>query len=85
MGSVAYKMGRVAAGLDEATWTLVPKNEWDVAAGTALVEASGGRVFVPATGRAPTFNQRDTKMSGLVALGAGSVDLWADEIFVLST
>ena len=37
MGSVAYKMARVAAGLDDATWTLVPKHEWDVAAGAALL------------------------------------------------
>ena len=58
----------MAAGLDEATWTLVPKNEWDVAAGTALVEASGGRVFVPVTGEPPPFNQRDTRLPGLVAL-----------------
>ena len=84
MGSVAYKMGRVAAGLDEATWTLVPKNEWDVAAGTALVEASGGRVFVPATGELPPFNQRDTRLPGLVALGAGTLDLWAGETFTLA-
>ena len=30
MGSVAYKLARVAAGLSEVTWTLVPKNEWDL-------------------------------------------------------
>ena len=81
MGSVAYKMGRVAAGLDEATWTLAPKNEWDVAAGTALVEAAGGRVFVPTTGERPPFNQPKTKMPGLVALGAGTVSLWDGETF----
>ena len=83
MGSVAYKLGRVAAGLDDATWTLAPKNEWDVAAGTALVAATGGRVFVPATGRPPAFNRERTKMPGLAALGAGSADLWQGESFSL--
>ena len=33
VGSVAYKLALVAAGLADATWTLVPKHEWDVAAG----------------------------------------------------
>src|ERR1700677_408487 len=36
MGSVAYKLGLVAAGRADLTFTLVPKNEWDVAAGAAL-------------------------------------------------
>ncbi len=42
MGSVAYKLALVAAGLADATWTLSPKHEWDVAAGVALVKAAGG-------------------------------------------
>ena len=42
MGSVAYKLGLVAAGHADLTFTLVPKNEWDVAAGAALVESAGG-------------------------------------------
>lgn len=47
MGSVAYKLALVAAGLADATWTLVPKHGWDVAAGTFLVEAAGGFVCSP--------------------------------------
>ena len=47
MGSVAYKMALVAAGLADATWTLTPKNEWDVAAGTALVDAGRRHRYVP--------------------------------------
>jgi myo-inositol-1(or 4)-monophosphatase len=82
MGSVAYKLGLVAAGLADATWTLVPKHEWDVSAGTALVLAAGGTVFVPGQGP-PTFNSSRPKMPGLVALAAGSEALWADETFNL--
>jgi len=44
VGSVAYKLALVSAGLSDATFTLTPKNEWDVAAGAALVESSGGIV-----------------------------------------
>lgn len=83
MGSVALKMGLVAAGLVDATWTLVPKHEWDVAAGTALVNAAGGRVFVPGAGE-PAFNQPDLKFPGLAALGAGTEELFAGETFTLA-
>lgn len=82
MGSVAYKLGRVAAGLDDATWTLVPKNEWDIAAGVALLDAAGGRAFIPGQGP-PTFNNENTLLPGLVAFAAGSEHLWADEPFTL--
>lgn len=70
MGSVAYKLGRVAAGLDAVTWTLVPKHEWDVAAGTALVTASGGTVLTP-EGESPQFNRPAPKLTGLIAAAPG--------------
>jgi myo-inositol-1(or 4)-monophosphatase len=66
MGSVAYKLARVAAGLADVTWTLVPKNEWDVAGGVALVQSAGGRVYTP-DGTSVRFNNGETKLSGLVA------------------
>ena len=44
MGSVAYKLARVAAGLEDITFTLTPKNEWDVAGGAALIASAGGFV-----------------------------------------
>jgi myo-inositol-1(or 4)-monophosphatase len=68
VGSVAYKLALVAAGLADATWTLTPKNEWDVAAGVALVEAAGG--FVQDLENSPlTFNNKITFVSGLLAGG----------------
>ena len=70
MGSVAYKMALVAAGLADATWTLTPKNEWDVAAGTALVMAGGGAVLYP-DGSVPTFNNRNPLIPGLIAVPTG--------------
>ncbi len=70
MGSVACKMGLVAAGLADATWTLVPKNEWDVAGGTALVRAAGGVVWRP-DGEPLGFNRAKTLLPGLLATPAG--------------
>ena len=66
MGSVAYKLALVAAGRAGATWTLVPKNEWDVAAGVALVLAAGGHVYEP-NGTPRRFNRPNPLLSGLVA------------------
>lgn len=69
VGSIAYKLARVAAGLADATWTLTPKNEWDVAAGAALVEAAKGYIqFLPNS--QPIFNQRATLVPGLLACGS---------------
>lgn len=70
MGSVAYKLACVGTGLADATWTLVPKHEWDVAAGAALVLAGGGVVFGP-DGEEIRFNQADPKLPGFVAAAGG--------------
>ncbi len=66
MGSVAYKLGLLSAGKVDANWTLVPKHEWDVAAGVALVEAAGGFARLK-NGQRPRFNNADTLLSGLWA------------------
>jgi myo-inositol-1(or 4)-monophosphatase len=70
VGSVAYKLALVAAGLADATWTLCPKNEWDVAAGVALVNAAGG--FAQGLDGHPlAFNRRTPLFPGLIAGGSG--------------
>jgi myo-inositol-1(or 4)-monophosphatase len=66
MGSVAYKLARVAAGFADVTFTLSPKHEWDVAAGVALVNAAGG--FACSLDTSPlAFNRRNPLLAGLVA------------------
>lgn len=73
MGSVAYKLGLVGAGLADATWTLVPKHEWDVVGGAALVVAGGGEVrFLD--GSIPTFNQPNPKLTGFLATNGQLMD-----------
>jgi myo-inositol-1(or 4)-monophosphatase len=68
MGSVAYKLALVSAGLADATFTLTPKNEWDVVAGAALVQAAGG--FVSTLEKTSLIaNRRDPLLSGLLASG----------------
>ncbi len=69
-GSVAYKLALVSAGLADATWTLSPKHEWDVAAGVALVNSAGGSVASIRDGGLQ-FNQPKTLLPGLVASSSG--------------
>jgi myo-inositol-1(or 4)-monophosphatase len=68
MGSVAYKLALVASGLADVTFTLTPKNEWDVVAGAALVQSAGG--FVSTLEKTDLIaNRRDPLLSGLLASG----------------
>ena len=68
MGSVAYKLALVSAGLADATFTLTPKNEWDIAAGAALVESAGG--LVSTLENSPLrCNNKSPLLSGLLACG----------------
>lgn len=76
-GSVAYKLARVAAGLDDATFSLTPKNEWDVAGGVALVLSAGGFAR-PLHQPDFVFNQRSPLLPGLIACGAGLRDPLSD-------
>ena len=65
-GSVAYKLAWIAAGRADATFSLTPKNEWDICAGAALLEAAGGRI-TDRFGNPLRFNQRHTRLPGIIA------------------
>ena len=65
-GSVAFKLAELATGAGDATFTLTPKNEWDICAGTLLVEEAGGRV-TDLAGAPLVFNQPSPLRPGLVA------------------
>jgi myo-inositol-1(or 4)-monophosphatase len=71
VGSVAYKLALVAAGRADATWTLNPKSEWDIAAGVAIVLSNGGSVK-DLDGKPLAFNQREARRNGLVAFASGA-------------
>ncbi len=68
MGSVAYKLALVSAGLADITFTLTPKNEWDVVAGAALVQSAGGFVCTLENTRL-SANNANPLLSGLLAGG----------------
>ena len=68
VGSVAYKLALVAAGLADATWTRCPKHEWDIAAGVALVKAGGGFAR-RLDSTVLTFNNRPCLLPNLLAGG----------------
>ena len=65
-GSVAYKLALLAQGKCDTTFSLVPKNEWDICAGTILVTEAGGRVSDPQA-QPMRFNQPDPLRQGIVA------------------
>jgi len=68
-GSVAYKLALIAAGQGDATFSLTPKNEWDICAGAALIAAAGGRI-TDRHGKPLRFNQPDTRLPGIIACNA---------------
>ena len=70
IGSIAYKLALIAAGYANTTFSLGPKNEWDIAAGVLLVEEAGGRVTDKA-GENFTFNRKNTLVNGIIASTAG--------------
>jgi myo-inositol-1(or 4)-monophosphatase len=65
-GSIAYKLSLLATGEADASFTLVPKNEWDICAGVLVVEEAGGKVS-NLDGSPVVFNQPKTLLPGLVA------------------
>jgi myo-inositol-1(or 4)-monophosphatase len=68
MGSVAYKLALVSAGLADVTFTLTPKHDWDVAGGAALVTSAGG--FISTLANAPLrCNRKSPLLPGLLAGG----------------
>lgn len=69
VGSIAYRLALVAAGLADATWTFVPKHEWDIAAGAALVVSAGG-LLTTLDGQSVVLNRPEPLLDGVIAMSA---------------
>jgi myo-inositol-1(or 4)-monophosphatase len=69
MLSIAHALALVAAGRIQATLTIEPENEWDLAAGVLLVQESGGTI-ADGEGRPFTFNQATPRFRGVIAVSA---------------
>jgi myo-inositol-1(or 4)-monophosphatase len=71
LGSIAYKLALVATGRAAATLSRGPKSEWDVCAGTLLVEEAGG-VVTDLENEPLRFNRPDPRTRGVVAGAPGA-------------
>jgi myo-inositol-1(or 4)-monophosphatase len=67
VASMAYKLARVAAGLDDATLSLRGRKPWGLCAGVALALAGGATVRLLDGGEILIDPVRDKQPSGLVA------------------
>ncbi|HEY7715604.1 MAG TPA: 3'(2'),5'-bisphosphate nucleotidase CysQ [Candidatus Binatia bacterium] len=81
VGSIAYRLAKVAGGDGDGTITFRTIHEWDICAGVLMVQEAGGKV-VDGAGAAVVFNRQSPKHRGVVAsnaiLTAGLQGLWAD-------
>jgi 3'(2'),5'-bisphosphate nucleotidase len=66
MGSIAFKLARVAYGAADATWSRGPKNEWDICAGDLLIREAGGQC-VNLDDKPFTYNRANPKVNGIIA------------------
>ena len=66
VGSIAYRLAKVAGGEGDGTLTFRSIHEWDVCAGVLMVEEAGGKV-VDGNGKSLLFNRREIKHHGIVA------------------
>lgn len=71
IGSIAYKLALIAAGRADATFSLGPKSEWDIAAGVLLVSEAGGVVFDKSR-KEFCFNQENIRVNGIIASSAAA-------------
>jgi myo-inositol-1(or 4)-monophosphatase len=67
--SIAYRLALVASGQGDATVLFGFKNEWDIAAGLAIIEAAGGKAS-DLWGEPIKLNQRMPRAPGVAAAGA---------------
>jgi myo-inositol-1(or 4)-monophosphatase len=68
VNSVAYRLALVAAGQGDATISLTPKAEWDLAAAAVIVAEAGG-IITDRLGNPHLYNQEDPRFTSLVASG----------------
>jgi myo-inositol-1(or 4)-monophosphatase len=80
VGSIAYRLAKVAGGDGDGTLTFRTIAEWDICAGVLMVEEAGGKVF-DGNGNTMFFNRELPKHRGVVAanamLAASLQGLWA--------
>src|SRR4051812_12339133 len=83
VGSIAFRLAKVAGGDGDGTLTFRSIHEWDICAGVLMVQEAGGTVF-DGGGHDLIFNRPEAKHHGVVAgnaaLAQGLQSLWAHAI-----
>lgn len=74
-GSAALKLARMAAGEGDATFSISPRSEWDVAAGHALLRAAGGDL-TRRDGQPVRYNRPVPHLEQGIAAGVGEALPW---------
>ncbi|MFN8673243.1 MAG: inositol monophosphatase family protein [Candidatus Sericytochromatia bacterium] len=75
IGSVAYKLLRISAGMDDLYFSVFPKSEWDICAGVAMIELTD-QIYSRFDKKDNHFNMENTRIdSGALA---GKKELVAD-------
>ncbi len=80
--SIAWAMALAASGSIHGVMTLEPENEWDVAAGTLLLEEAGGSTR-DGSGSPLQFNRPVPRYQGIIATAAGFPDHLTSQLFRL--
>ena len=66
VGSIAYRLAKVASGIGDGTLTFRSVHEWDVCAGVMIVQEAGG-VVLDGAGKGLLFNRPEAVHRGIVA------------------
>jgi len=66
VGSIAFRLAKVAGGDGDGTLTFRSIHEWDICAGVLLVEEAGGAIL-DGNGKTLTFNRAEPRLRGMVA------------------
>jgi len=69
VGSIAFRLAKVAGGDGDGTLTFRSIHEWDICAGVLLVEEAGGTV-VDGSGKTMMFNRPELRHRGVIAANA---------------
>ncbi|MDF0675971.1 MAG: 3'(2'),5'-bisphosphate nucleotidase CysQ [Nitrospira sp.] len=81
--SIAWALGLTANGRIDGAATLEPENEWDVAAGTLLIEEAGGIIY-DGSGRGLTFNRPEPRFCGIIATSQHCPDALSRQLKLLT-
>ncbi len=83
MRSIAWALALAASGRIHAVATFESENEWDVAAGTLLIEEAGGTMH-DGSGKVLGFNRPEPRYRGIIATSRHCPDPVAQQLRSLS-